>query len=162
MGYLFRAFKTIKPKMKESMCYCSLNNSLYRQYQLICFSESLLTLGHAQKTRLWCLLREHFRHCFLLQRCSPKPNTADTYNHVCVLVCFFKVQLWNTSPKVANAKQYAAMGLEALLLSYRPAVRLTNARDFCQKKKKRLDTALMKRKALVNVTKVTVLYNTCI
>ena len=63
---------------------------------------------------------------------------------------------------MANVKEFAAVGLEALLFSYRSAFRLTNARDFRPKKKQRVVTALMKRKALVNVTKVTVLHNTCI
>ena len=63
---------------------------------------------------------------------------------------------------MGNAKTYAATGLEALLNSYRTAVRLANVKDFHPKKKKRMGTALVKRKALVNVTKVTVLHQACI
>lgn len=63
---------------------------------------------------------------------------------------------------MGNAKEYAAMGLEAKLNSKRNAVRLANVKDLRPKKKKRKGTALVKRKALVNVTKVTVLHNACI
>ena len=53
------------------------------------------------------------------------------------------------------------MGLEAILNSWGPAVRLANVKGF-RPKKKRKGTALVNRKALVNVTKVTVLHNACI
>ena len=45
---------------------------------------------------------------------------------------------------MGNAKEYAAMGLEAKLNSDRPAVRLANVKDFRPKKKKRMGTALVK------------------
>ena len=44
---------------------------------------------------------------------------------------------------MGNAKECAAMGLEALLNSWGPAVRLANVKDFCPKKKRK-GTALVK------------------